>query len=180
MPDLPLLHPDSLSPPQRELYDRITTGPRARDVVPVTDTEGHLTGPFNALLYAPTLGEAVQSLGARVRFGLSLTDRERELATVLVAARLNSPYELTAHRQLALAAGITPAEIDSLTRTEIPDSLAPREQTILHLCTTLLDSPTTAHDHDLGPQLLVELTILVGYYQLLARLLTVAGLDRTP
>jgi 4-carboxymuconolactone decarboxylase len=175
MPDLPLLHPDALTAAQSELYDRIVHGPRAGAAVPVTDEHGHLAGPFNALLYTPVLGDLVQRLGAALRFGSSLTDRQRELATLLVAARARSTYELSAHRTLAAQAGIDASVIDSLVRGEIPDLPDPRDRAVLQLCQTLLDDPAAARETDLGPELLVELTILVGYYQLLARLLTVAG-----
>jgi 4-carboxymuconolactone decarboxylase len=173
---LPLLAPDALSGSQRALYDTIAGGPRAGGPVPLVDAAGHLTGPFNALLYAPSLGEAVQALGTRLRFGSSLSDRERELATLLVAARIPSPYELSAHRTLALATGLDRSTVDTVSRGELPDLEDPRERALLRLCATLIDNPAEATS-DLGEQLLVELTILVGYYQLLARLLVVAGVD---
>ena len=59
---LPILPPSNLNDQQREVYHHIVRGPRS-------------SGPFNALLYAPTAGEALQALGAAVRYGTSLTDR---------------------------------------------------------------------------------------------------------
>lgn len=177
MADLPLLAPAAMDPAQRELYDTITGGPRAHSPVPPVDGHGHLTGPFNALLYAPGLGEAVQQLGARIRFALSLSDRERELATLLVAGRARCGYELFAHTVLASAAGVEPDVIESLSRGEIPDLPDARERAVLRLCSQLVEDPHEATAGDLGTRTLVELTVLVGYYQLLARILTVAGVD---
>jgi AhpD family alkylhydroperoxidase len=177
MADLPLLAPAAMDPAQRELYDTITAGPRAHSPVPLVDEHGHLTGPFNALLYAPKPGEAVQQLGARIRFALSLSDRERELATLLVAGRARCRYELAAHTVLATAAGVEPDVIESLSRGEIPDLPDARERAVLRLCSQLIEDPHEATAGDLGTRTLVELTVLVGYYQLLARILTVAGVD---
>ncbi|TDV56439.1 carboxymuconolactone decarboxylase family protein [Actinophytocola oryzae] len=177
---LPLLAPGELDAGQRALYDRITGGPRTASPVSLTDEAGHLTGPFNALLFAPRLGDAVQEVGARIRYGLSLTDRERELATLLVAGRVGSSYELAAHTRLAAAAGVDEAAITALRAGELPEVGDERERRVLGLCEVLL-SPTpdpaevaVAAD-GLGTTVVAELTILVGYYQLLARLLAVAG-----
>jgi 4-carboxymuconolactone decarboxylase len=179
---LPLLAPDDLDGEQRALYDRIASGPRAaaNAAVPVTDEAGRLTGPFNTLLYAPNVGDAVQELGARIRYGLSLSDRERELATLLVAGRAGSSYELAAHARLAATAGIDEAAIEALRTGTRPDLADERERRVLTLCEVLLapapdPAEVAAAADGLGPDVVAELTILVGYYQLLARLLSVAG-----
>lgn len=179
---LPLLRPADLDATQRTLHARIAGGSRARSaaLVPVADGEGRLSGPFNALLYAPDLGNAVQEVGSRIRYGLSLSDRERELATLLVAGHGHSGYELAAHRVLAAAAGVTPPEIGRAASGEVPELPDPHEREVIEFCAMLLTgTPGQEAVRDavsrLGARAVVELVILVGYYQLVARLLEVAG-----
>lgn len=181
-PALPLLRPEDLDSAQQALHGRITGGSRTRSaaLVPVADGEGRLSGPFNALLYAADLGDAVQEVGSRIRYGLSLSDRERELATLLVAGHGRSAYELAAHRVLAAAAGVTPPEIGRAARGEVPELADPHEREVIEFCATLLSGApgqeaVRAAVSRLGTRAVVELVILVGYYQLLARLLDVAG-----
>jgi hypothetical protein len=52
------LPPAELSDEQKEVYDAITAGPRSGGPSPVslTDSEGGLHGPFNAMLLSPPLG----------------------------------------------------------------------------------------------------------------------------
>ncbi|MGB3437667.1 MAG: carboxymuconolactone decarboxylase family protein [Actinophytocola sp.] len=185
-PVLPLLDPATLDEAQRALYDRIAGGPRAgaAATVPVVDADGRLAGPFNGLLFAPELGDAVQAVGARIRFGLSLSDRERELATMLVAGRARCPYEVFAHRRLAAATGIPDDALDALSAGAIPELADERERQVLALCAALLDpAPDLAAVRtaavDVGPRVVAELVMLIGYYQLLARLLHVAEVPGT-
>jgi 4-carboxymuconolactone decarboxylase len=83
-PRLDLMAPAELSPAQRALYDAITGGPRTSQagIVPITDPEGRLLGPFAVMLLSPEVGNAVQQLGAKIRFGTALTGRERAILSV--------------------------------------------------------------------------------------------------
>jgi 4-carboxymuconolactone decarboxylase len=98
-PRLDLIPPDELAPAQRALYDAITGGPRASQAgtVPITDADGQLLGPFAVMLLSPEVGNAMQQVGAKIRFGTALTGRERELAILTVAGALNSEFERLAH-----------------------------------------------------------------------------------
>jgi 4-carboxymuconolactone decarboxylase len=91
-PRLDLIAPAELDPAQRALYDAITGGPRASQAgtVPITDADGRLLGPFAVMLLAPEVGNAMQQVGAKIRFGAALTGRERELAILSVAGVLRS------------------------------------------------------------------------------------------
>src|SRR5579875_2351456 len=94
-PRLPLLDPASLDPAQEELRARIADGPRAADRSrsPIADERGRLLGPFNAMLFNPELGDPLQGLGAALRYRTSLSDRQRELAILRLAATLESGFE---------------------------------------------------------------------------------------
>lgn len=174
---LPLLHPADLDTVQRSVYDAVAGGPRASAPFRSTDAQGRLLGPFNALLYAPAVGEALQRLGAVLRFEGSLPARTRELVICAVAGYWRSDYEWYAHSRVALGVGVTPDELEVLRHGETPDGLAPAEEAALRLASALLrdrfvddgvHADAVAHHGQPG---VVELCALVGYYQTLAGLL---------
>lgn len=173
---LPLLRPDDLTPAQRALYDKLITGKRATGnrAFPLTDGEGRLQGPFNAMLLNPDLGDALQAVGVAVRYATSLTPRQRELATLTVAASESSPYEWAAHSHLGTTAGLTALQLEAI-RTHAPLDLPdPTEQAVLNAARELtrtgnLSDITFAATRDiLGLTILYEVITLVGYYRLLA------------
>lgn len=172
---LPRLTPSDLDPEQRALFDTIAASRRA---VAVTDgADGSLAGPFNALLYRPELGDAVQRVGAALRFSGCLPDRLRELAILTVAGTWRSRFEAYAHEPVATAAGATAGQLDDLRDGREPQGLDDAESAGLSLVRALLrdrqvDEPThRAAVAALGHAGTVELVVLVGYYQLLAGVL---------
>ena len=126
---LDLLPPAELDPAQRALYDAITGGPRASQAgtVPITDADGQLLGPFAVMLLSPEVGNAMQQVGAKIRFGAALTGRERELAILSVAGVLRSDFERLAHEPAARALGLAQEQIDAVLAGQIPDGLSADE-----------------------------------------------------
>lgn len=177
---LPLLDPAQLDAAQRELYDAIASGPRARGPFSVLDSGGRLLGPFNALLHHPTIGAAVEQLGSALRFSGFLDARTRELVICAVAARWDSEYEWYAHSRVAREAGVSGEELSTVAEGRIPEDLAASEAAALRLASGLLhDQTVPPHRYDEvvmhhGTAGLVEICALVGYYQLLAGLLAAA------
>jgi 4-carboxymuconolactone decarboxylase len=173
---LELLTPSRLSPGQRELYDEIAGGPRAAgpQLFALTDGAGALNGPFNAMLYAPGVGHALQALGAAVRYRTELSDRVREIAVLAVAAAWQCDFEMDAHEAIARAAGVTEAEINAVRMGgELPlsDDLERASLAVVRalLLRADLDEAEYGAARDLvGEPALVELSTLVGYYSMLA------------
>jgi 4-carboxymuconolactone decarboxylase len=173
---LPWLKPDALSDEQRELYERITGGPRGRGPrpFPLTDEEGRLHGPFNAMLFGPEVGTAVQELGAAIRYRSSLPDRAREIAILELAVRRGCAFEWYAHERVGRTAGLDDDEIRALLSGADCASLDRLETLVRRLVRTLLDERDLTGElfaqaePVLGTTMLVELIALVGYYDLLA------------
>ncbi|HEY8481528.1 MAG TPA: carboxymuconolactone decarboxylase family protein [Spirillospora sp.] len=173
---LPLLPPGSLSREQRIVYEALTGGPRGDDGLPpfMTDEEGRLLGPFNAMLYSPSVGLPLQELGAALRFRTAFTAREREIATLVVAAHTRSDYEWYAHELLARRAGLTDDEIDALRQGRAPVPADVRERIVYEATRQLLeeddlgDAVFIEAAATLGRAAVVELVTLVGYYRALA------------
>ena len=183
MPDrLPPLSPQQFDDAQRALYDSVVGSPRAGSPgrAPLRDEQGRLNGPFNALLYSPRIGQAVQELGTVVRYGSALTSRAREIAILEVARHAESAYEWSTHVTAGLAAGLTADEISRIEAGTDAGTLDPGESAVRSVVRSLLatgDLPDRLYasaEGTLGEALIVELVVLVGYYQLLAMLLRVA------
>jgi 4-carboxymuconolactone decarboxylase len=180
-PRLDLIPPAELAPAQRALYDAITGGPRASQAgtVPITDAGGQLLGPFAIMLLSPEVGNAMQQVGAKIRFGTALTGRERELAILAVAGALNSEFERLAHVPAARGLGLTEPQIDAALSGRAADGLSADEAMVGRLALamtvdrTLSDGDYSAGVEALGQERLAELTWLVGYYSALALSLAV-------
>jgi 4-carboxymuconolactone decarboxylase len=180
-PRLDLIPPAELAPAQRDLYDAITGGPRASQAgtVPITDAEGQLLGPFAIMLLSPEVGNAMQQVGAKIRFGTALTGRERELAILAVAGALNSEFERLAHVPAARGLGLTEPQIDAALAGRAADGLSADEAVVGRLALamtvdrTLSDEDYSGGVRALGQERLAELTWLVGYYSALALSLAV-------
>jgi 4-carboxymuconolactone decarboxylase len=176
MTRLEVLTPSRLSPEQRGLYDEIAGGPRALgpQLFALTDGAGGLNGPFNAMLYAPGVGHALQALGAAVRYGTRLSDRIREIAVLAVAAEWECDFERYAHQAIARAVDVTEAEINALLVGGDLLLSDDRERAALTVVRALVrkadldDAEYSAARDRLGEPALVELSTLVGYYSMLA------------
>jgi 4-carboxymuconolactone decarboxylase len=171
---LPPFRPGILAGAQRELYDAITGGPRAQGPqhFALTRDDGSLRGPFNAFLLAPGLGGALQDVGAAIRYRGALDSRAREIAILLVAARWDSDFEREAHEAVGTAAGLTPSELAAL-RAGDTTPFAGDEAVVATVTRQLLDGDLDddawhAASVTLGPEVVFELTVLVGYYATLA------------
>jgi 4-carboxymuconolactone decarboxylase len=180
-PRLDLIPPAELAPAQRALYDAITGGPRASQAgtVPITDADGQLLGPFAIMLLSPEVGNAMQQVGAKIRFGTALTGRERELAILTVAGALSSEFERLAHVPAARGLGLTEPQIDAALAGKTADGLSADEAIVGRLALTMtVDRTLSDRDYAdavgaLGQERLAELTWLVGYYSALALSLAV-------
>ncbi|HET9971325.1 MAG TPA: carboxymuconolactone decarboxylase family protein [Streptosporangiaceae bacterium] len=174
-PRLPKLEPSSLDAEQRALYDAIAGGRRAQGPqrFRLTDADGCLEGPFNAFLFQPRLGSALQALGAAVRYEAGLDDRCREIAILAVAARWRSAFEWYAHEAVARAAGLTDADLAAILDNQ-PGVLAGREAVVARTTAALAargdldDAEYREATAELGLDGLFELLTLVGYYATLA------------
>ncbi|MHA1165008.1 MAG: carboxymuconolactone decarboxylase family protein [Alphaproteobacteria bacterium] len=179
MSRLPILTPGQLNTGQKQLYDKISGDKRRQQTrrFRMIGEDDTLTGPFNALLYAPEVGDCVQQLGAALRFESTLAGHLRELAILMVARRWRANYEWYAHAPIAAREELGDAVIEAVKSGEVPED-APDDVLCIHrfvseLVETRRVSDETYHQTRMhvGEQGLVELISIVGYYSLLAGLL---------
>src|ERR1700755_3727838 len=104
---LPVLSSDEMTSEQVDLYRDILGGPRGEGprAVLLSSGAGGLAGPFNAMLYAPPVGHALQELGAAIRFRTELAPRIREMAILVVAQAWDSAYERGSHELIGPGRG---------------------------------------------------------------------------
>jgi alkylhydroperoxidase family enzyme len=180
-PRLDLIAPADLDDAQRAVYEAITGGPRASQAgtVPIVDEAGRLLGPFAVMLLTPEVGNAMQQVGAKIRFSSALTGRERELGILAVAGELRSDFERLAHEPAALKLGLTQTQVNAVLSGRVPDGLSADEALICRLA-RVMTAERNLHDQDyadgvaaLGRERLAALTWLVGYYSALALSLAV-------
>jgi alkylhydroperoxidase family enzyme len=168
------LTPGELTPEQSGLYSAITGGPRAQGPqhFALTSEDGSLRGPFDAMLRSPAIGTAQQELGAAIRYRTGFTDRVRELAILLVAARWDSAFERESHEAIARALGFSEQELAAIRDVDV-SSFTGDERLVGTAVLALLDGDLADDAWDaastaLGVDGVFELTALVGYYATLA------------
>lgn len=152
---------DQASPSQLEVFDHIAAS-----------RGGQMVRPYAAMLHRPELARAAADLGAVIRFQSTLSDHERELAIVTTAIERDCAFEWNSHRPLALEAGVTAATLEA-----VADGGAvtdPEDSGIVELVRLLCRSDAgvgSVYDAVLdrfGETGLVELSVLVGYYSMMA------------
>ncbi|HEX5230290.1 MAG TPA: carboxymuconolactone decarboxylase family protein [Bryobacteraceae bacterium] len=157
---------DSMTPDQKKMVESILSGPRTS-----------LDGPFNVLLRSPEMGDLAQKLGAYARFHSSLPPRLSEMAILITGRFWTAQFEWQAHHRNALAAGLSPAVIDSIAAGKRPASMQPDEEAVYNFCTELLkthhvgDATFKAAKDKFGERGVVDMIGIVGYYQLVSMLL---------
>lgn len=163
---------DRMTPAQKVMTDHLLSGER-----------GGMNGPFNVLLRSPEMGDAVQKLGAQVRFHSSLPARLNEFAIVITGRFWNAQYEWYAHKRLALQAGLSPAIVDAVATGRRPVAMQADEEVVYDFVTELLrtkqvsDPTFNAAREKLGERGVVDLIGVTGYYGLVSMVLNV---DRYP
>ena len=178
------LRPEELTAEQRELYESIAGGDRARDAsFRLTEADGSLVGPFNALLLSPVVGNALQAVGAAIRFGCNLSPLVREVAILTVAAHWRSGFEWWAHEPIARRAGLRDDQIRDLYSGRTPE-FADEAAAAAHAVSRALLAGRRPDDEVFDPARdlfgasgVMELVALVGYYNLLAQLMQTFDVD---
>ena len=169
---LPMIAFDAMNDAQRAAAKALIEGPRKG-----------VYGPFLPLLRSPDLLERVAKVGEYLRFGSTLGDRVRELATCAAARHVSNQFEWLMHEPLARKAGVADATLEALRTGARPKQLPADEEAALDLCFELLhthgvsDATWNGALAQFGEQGAVELTTLVGYFVMVSWLMNVA---RTP
>jgi 4-carboxymuconolactone decarboxylase len=159
---IPELERYQLSPEQTKVYDAILA------------SRGSLNGPFRVWLHSPELAQRAQQLGEQARFRTTLPPRLRELAILVTARFWDAQLEWSIHEPTGREAGIPRAIIEDIKRRRTPEFDKRDDQAIYEYTFGLLrdhfvdDDVFAAATEHVGSRGITELTILIGYYSLVA------------
>ncbi len=168
----PPLTREEMSDEQREMHDRIATGPRAG-----------VRGPYPALMRHVELARVHEQYGAHVRYRNSLPDRLKEMAILVVARHWTAQYEWYAHRQIAEKVGVPTSVCDAIALGQRPAGLDDDASAIYDFASMLLktrevdDATFDRVKSRFGDKGVLDLIALIGNYITVAMILNV---DRHP
>ena len=151
---------DRMTPEQRAGYRFLVEGPR-----------GRLPGPYKVWVHNPQLVHAAAPLGEHFTPGQSsLSEREREIAVLIITSRWHSAYPTAAHEKRGVEVGLPAAAVEAIIAglpTFFPDA---REQAVYELAMTLAGGrlvPQGLFDRAvsvLGHERVTDIIVLMGYY----------------
>lgn len=163
MPRISLPAPEAMDPAQRQVYDKVVSGPR-----------GKIEGPLRAALHSAELADCWQALGALLRYRTGLTPRQSEIAILVTGRACQSPFEWYAHRRESEKIGIETDILEALLAQTDPPFRAQEERLVyryaleLNRHNSVSEATYAATLAYFGERTLVELTALVGYYTMVA------------
>ena len=118
---------DRMTPAQREGYRFLVEGPR-----------GRLPGPYKVWVHNPKLIHAAGPLGQHFTPGQSsLSEREREIAVLVITSRWHSAYPTAAHEKRGVEVGRPAATVEAIV-AGLPVSFSDtREQVVYEVAMAL-------------------------------------------
>lgn len=94
--------PARLPPDARAVYDRIMS------------ERGYLPGPYLFWLAAPGFTDRIEPVEEYLRYSVSLSERQVEVITLVVAKHWRAQYVWTSHGPSAEKAGVDPAIVEAI------------------------------------------------------------------
>jgi 4-carboxymuconolactone decarboxylase len=151
---------DRMSSEQRDGFRFLVDGPR-----------GRLPGPYKVWVHNPKLVRAAAPMGAHFTpGGSSLTEREREIAVVVITAKWDSAYPNAAHEKRGLEVGLPAAAIEAIIAGQPASFEDGREQAVYEVALSLANNrivPRGLYDRAvavLGHVSITDMIVLMGYY----------------
>ncbi len=166
---IPYPEMNALSDGQRRVADEVASGPR-----------GQIRGPVLLWLHSPELASRCQRVGEFLRWDTVFDARLSELAILATARHCDGHYVWFNHVGLAIEAGLAESVVEAIKFRRTPAFEHDDERTVYEFATELLanhdvSEETVARARTLfGERGVIELTALVGYYQMGIYTLSVA------
>jgi alkylhydroperoxidase family enzyme len=165
MPRIRLLQNEEAPPQSRELFEKI---------------EGNgatVLNLYRTLAHSPSTITSFIKLGNVLLNKAELSAKLRELAIMRIANLLGSEYEWTQHLPIALEVGVTKEQIDNVHQWEESTFFDEKEQAVLRYTDTITlnvevkDIIFEELQKYLNERQIVELTVSIGYWGLVAKVL---------
>jgi len=155
---------ERMTPEQREGYRFIVEGPR-----------GRLPGPYKVWVHNPKLLHAAAPLGHHFTPGeSSLSEREREIAVLVITSKWHSGYPAAAHEKRGQEVGLSAGAVEAIISGRPTSFLDGREQAVYEVAMALASErlvPQGVYDRAvtvLGHESITDMIVLMGYYTAVA------------
>ena len=145
---------------------------------------GRLINIYRLMLHSPALADAWFDLNQAVRYGTEIDGQCRELAVIRVAILNGVDYVVRAHGPAyALKEGLTPAQVEALADWSQSNLFTVRQRVLLAYVDAMTRDIDVAdgvfaevREH-FSERQTVELTMLIGAYNMLTRFLKALKVD---
>lgn len=148
---------------------------------------GRLINIYRLMLHSPALANAWFDLNQAVRYGTEIDGQCRELAVIRVAILNEVEYVQRAHGPAyALKEGLTPEQVSAIGNWQPSKLFDDRQRALLaytDAMTREIDVPNTVFvdlRNHFSERQIVELTMLIGAYNMLTRFLKALRVDPEP
>jgi len=143
----------------------------------IEDGGGEVINLMKALAHSPKICRDINRLGVTLLMKGDLSPRLRELAILRVGDLARANYEWTKHVPIALAAGASQGQIDDLSNWKDSTRFDDQEQAVLQYTDEVASDIRASDDtfkkvaEFLSEKEIIELTVTIGYYGLVSRVL---------
>jgi 4-carboxymuconolactone decarboxylase len=151
---------DKMTEEQKKAYSYLVDGPR-----------GRLPGPYKVWVHNPKLVHAADPLGRHFTpGGYALTEREREIAVLVINTKWNSDYPTVAHERRGKEVGLAQDAVEQIIAGSPASFADPREQIVYEVALALANNrivPEGLYDRAvkvLGHERITDMIVLMGYY----------------
>jgi alkylhydroperoxidase family enzyme len=148
---------------------------------------GRLINIYRLMMHSPSLASAWFDLNQAVRYSTEIDGQSREIAVIRVAVLNKVEYVLRAHGPAyALKEGLTPEQVEALADWRGSDLFSGKQRALLaytDAMTREIDVPDAVFDQvrtHFTERQTVELTLLIGAYNMLTRFLKALRVDPEP
>ena len=138
---------------------------------------------YRAVAVSPGPASSFLKLGNLLRNRVELSPILREIAILRIAKLTGSVYEWTQHVQIALEEGVRQSQIDDVERWKDSDQFNDEERAVLQYTdevsvdVKVKDSTFAEVRQYLDERSIVELTVSIGYWGMIARVLVPLEVD---
>jgi 4-carboxymuconolactone decarboxylase len=151
---------DRMTPEQREGYRFLVEGPR-----------GRLPGPYKVWVHNPKLVHAAAPVGQHFTPGQSsLSEREREIAVLVITSAWHSAYPTAAHEKRGKEVGLPDGAVEAIIAGRPTSFANAREQAIYEVALALAGGRLVTQAlyeravSQLGHESITDMIVLMGYY----------------
>lgn len=174
MARLPYLDREQLPESERDIFD---------DLIRQRGAVGNI---FRVAAHSPLLLRRMLHFSDGLRNRTKLDPRLRELAIMTVGRLTGCEYEYVHHQALARRVGVRPEQVERLAAWDTDPAFNEQERTVIRYATEVTqhvrasDATFDALRGFLDPEQIVELTLNVGFYNMVVRFLLPLQVDVEP